>query len=112
MYLLGVGLALVGLALGVTDWALSLRPGVTEANFRRIRPGMRLSEAEAILGGPPQCDVPPEPTGEVCWPWRGEEGRVYIAFSRNGARVVEASWHPATSAKPGSLARLRAWLGW
>ena len=30
VYLLGVGLALVALALAVTDWALSLQPGVTE----------------------------------------------------------------------------------
>ena len=29
VYLLGVGLALVALALAVTDWALSLQPGVT-----------------------------------------------------------------------------------
>jgi hypothetical protein len=52
VYLLGVGLALVGLAFAVTDWALSLRPGVTEANVRRLREGMTLAEVEAILGGP------------------------------------------------------------
>ena len=32
VYLLGVGLALVALGLALTDWALSLQPGVTEAN--------------------------------------------------------------------------------
>jgi hypothetical protein len=52
VYLLGVGLALVALALAVTDWALSLRYGVTEANYRRIRPGMTLEQVEAILGPP------------------------------------------------------------
>ena len=31
IYLLGVGLALVALALAFTDWALSFQPGVTEA---------------------------------------------------------------------------------
>ena len=33
IYLLGVGLALVALALAVTDWALGLPPEVTEANL-------------------------------------------------------------------------------
>ena len=32
VYRLGLGLALVALALAFTDWALGLRPGVTEAN--------------------------------------------------------------------------------
>jgi hypothetical protein len=40
VFLLGVGVALVALGLAVTDWALSLLPGVTEANTRRIRVGM------------------------------------------------------------------------
>src|SRR5260370_36465154 len=52
VYLLGVGLALVALALAFTDWALSLQPGVTEANAKRIRAGMTLAEVEALLGGP------------------------------------------------------------
>jgi hypothetical protein len=34
-YLLGLGLA-----LAFTHWALSLQPGVTEANVRRIRPSL------------------------------------------------------------------------
>ena len=34
VYLLGLGVALVALALAFTDWALSLRPRVTEANVR------------------------------------------------------------------------------
>jgi hypothetical protein len=52
VYLLGVGLVLVALALAFTDWALSLRPGATEANLKRIQPGMTLEQAEAFLGGP------------------------------------------------------------
>jgi hypothetical protein len=44
VYLLGVGLAMVALALAFTDWALSLRRGVTEANAKRIRPGMTLAD--------------------------------------------------------------------
>ena len=42
VYLLGVGLALVALALAVTDWALSLQPEATEANVKRIRKGLTL----------------------------------------------------------------------
>jgi hypothetical protein len=49
VYLLGVGLALVALAFALTD-ALLWRPGVTEANVRRIRPGMKRTEVEAVLG--------------------------------------------------------------
>ena len=55
VYLLGLGLALVALvalALAVTDWALSMRPGVTEANFKRIQPGMTMQQVETLLGGP------------------------------------------------------------
>ena len=50
VYLLGLGLALVALGLAFTDWVLSLRPGVTEANVRRIRVGMAMDEVEAIFG--------------------------------------------------------------
>ena len=55
VFLLGVGVAL---GLAFTDWALSLQPGVTEANVRRVREGMRLQEVESILG---------EPGGSVAW---------------------------------------------
>ena len=40
VYLSGAGLALVALAFVLTD-SLLWEPGVTEANVRRIRPGMR-----------------------------------------------------------------------
>ena len=45
------GLALVALALLLTDWLL-WQPGLTEDNVRRLRPGMTLAEVEALLGGP------------------------------------------------------------
>ena len=51
VYLLGLGLALVALAFVVTD-ALLWEPGVTEANVKRIRPGMTLEQVERLLGGP------------------------------------------------------------
>src|SRR5262249_61460637 len=49
VYLLGVGLALLALALAVTDWAFGLPPEVTEAKVRRVRPGMNVQEVEALL---------------------------------------------------------------
>jgi hypothetical protein len=57
VYLLGLGLALVPLALAFTVSVLSLQPGVTEANARRILPGMRLAEVEAILGSHAASEV-------------------------------------------------------
>jgi hypothetical protein len=58
VYLLGVGLALVALALALTDWAVGPRPGVTEANLRRLKPGMTLAEVQAVFGGRPSVWTP------------------------------------------------------
>jgi hypothetical protein len=79
VYLLGIGLALVALALAVTDWALSLQPGVTEANVRRIRLGMTLEQVEAILGPPTKA----EDYGLVKCEWAipgADGGHVIIRF--------------------------------
>jgi hypothetical protein len=65
VYLLGVGLALVALALAFTDWALSLRPGITEANVRRIRVGMTLGEVGALLGGRATKEITANPLSRV-----------------------------------------------
>jgi hypothetical protein len=45
----GAGLAV----LPILWYALSLRAGVTQANYERIREGMTLREVENLLGGPP-----------------------------------------------------------
>jgi hypothetical protein len=39
--------------LPILWYALSLRPGITQANYQRIREGMTLQEVENLLGGPP-----------------------------------------------------------
>jgi hypothetical protein len=52
VYLLGLGLALVALAFLLTE-ALLWRPGVTQANVRRIREGMTFREVKALLGDQP-----------------------------------------------------------
>ena len=52
VFLLGLALAAVALAFVATDAALGPRPGVTEANVRRIKAGMTVGQVEALLGGP------------------------------------------------------------
>src|SRR5262245_18134301 len=51
-YLLGLGLALVALALGETHHLVWFAPGVTEANYQRIALGMGEADVAALLGGP------------------------------------------------------------
>ncbi len=122
VYLLGVAVALVGLALGFTDWALSLPPGVTETNVRRIRPGMTLAEVEALFGSRGyipfipcarhgEDNDPPRPGEDLrVWRcWQGREGSARVIFDDDD-RVAEIRFtrHSSTD---GPLARLRAWLG-
>ena len=114
VYLLGLALALVALALAFTDWALGMRPGVTEANVRRIRPGMTLREVEGILGSPGRA-LPPI-RGSVTYAWSGRAGEVWISMDwLSGKRPVPVKhvlWWPLRRPELGPLARLRAWLGW
>src|SRR5262245_57281053 len=94
VYLLGVGLALVALALAFTDWALSLRPGVTEANARRIRHGMKLEEVETILGEHPHKEFMRAELRRLSGfgfantqylaTWSSDEGRALIWFDLGG----------------------------
>src|SRR5262245_52342867 len=119
VYLLGLGLAL---ALAFTDWALSLWPGVTEANVKRIRPGRVQAEAETLLGGPPASirdldlklmigpsGIEPEPTRWVAV-WVGLDGKAVVHFDRPAGVDFVAFWPNRDRAGP--FARLRAWLGW
>ena len=50
VFLLGLGLLLVAGALLVTCAVLGPPPGVTEANVRRIRPGMAPTDARRVVG--------------------------------------------------------------
>jgi hypothetical protein len=110
VFLLGLGLALVGLAFAVTDWAL-WQPGVTEANCDRIRPGMSLERVEAIFGGPPNERIDRWEGGppEACV-WYGVGGDALVDFRRKDGRVRRADWH-ADGPKPGLFDRFRSWLG-
>jgi hypothetical protein len=128
VYLLGVGLALVALALAFTGWALSPPPGVTEANARRIQRGMTRTQVEALMGGLPgrvgeewPLWPPPDPNEglESYRIWKGTGHSIRVEFDKAG-RVAEvwvdyADWGPkirVDQARSGPLARLRAWLGW
>ena len=116
VYLLGIGLALMALAFAFTDWAVSLQPGVTEANVKRLRTGMPLSEVERILGRPadsefraPVLSWPPQPRPYDGY-WHGGEGTAWVIF--NADRTVRAAVFDRTSPTGGLLSRLRASLGW
>jgi hypothetical protein len=116
VYLLGVGLALVALALAFTDWVMMApsAPGVTEANVRHIRPGMTVEQVEALLGGPGQpitlLDGSPSRQGSL---WQPDSGAAIIEITTTGIlvqsrqRVLQVRWE-LLSAHP--LARLRARL--
>ena len=112
VYVLGVGLALVALGLAFTDWALSLRPGVTEANVKRIRPGMTLGEVEALLGGPADTAQRADKCGgDWLRQWRCPRGEGYVQSGPDG-RVMHAGFQPKRIGFQSPLDRLRAWLGW
>ena len=110
VYLLGVGIVLVAGAFLLTD-ALLWRPGVTEANVRRIRPGMKRTEVEAVLGrqnggtiimgGLPRIEV-----------WEGECGVANVQFDRHGGTQAAQFLTAPPTRESNPLTRLRAWLGW
>jgi hypothetical protein len=81
VFLLGVGMALLAVAFVLTHELLGPRPGVTEANVRRLRDGISPEEAEAILG----IRALRRRVLEVSW-GRGEAG--IILPGRNGEAEV------------------------
>jgi hypothetical protein len=111
VYLLGVGLALVALAFATTDWALSLQPGVTEANLRCIRPGMTLAEVEALFGCRWRAGFIDNGTpGELGFEWEGARGVADVSFDLK-QRARKATWYHHSRVNS-LFSRLRAWLGW
>jgi hypothetical protein len=114
IYLLGVGLALIGLALAVTAWVIGPTPGVTEANSRRIQEGMTMKEVEVILGGSGQWrwSIEEGMYETRAYDWTGAAGVVVVSSrgSWGGPRCVFESRFYRT-ADPIPLERLRTWLG-
>jgi hypothetical protein len=56
VFFLGLAVSALAVALLLT-YRLLQHPGITEANVRRIRPGMSVQEVEAFLGGPSNSDL-------------------------------------------------------
>jgi hypothetical protein len=107
--------ALIALALLLTD-ALLWRPGLTEDNVRRLRPGMTLAEVEALLGGPASWEMDlldGQGGAELGYRWlrhwSAEGAAVDVQFRADG-RVTAAGG--GKRGPPGPLVRLRSWLGW
>src|SRR5262245_39975942 len=113
VFLLGVGVTLVGLGLAVTDRALSLLPGVTEANTRRIRVGMTRPQVEALLGGPSSFEVPIPYSFRKRLVWASERGEACVEVSLIGGAVERVWWDRAayrTAFLPSGFVRqVRAW---
>ena len=106
-YLISAGLlaACVGLALGVLAM-LPPRPGVTKANFDRIKNGMTLTELEAIFGGEPNQFVFSSKGTCIGRGWIGpDEAYVYLTVSNES--VTEKQWFVSTET---FAERLRRWL--
>jgi hypothetical protein len=119
VFLLGVGLALVALALAFTDWALGLRPGVTKSNARRILPGMKMRDVEAILGpGGKSGGIIVSGRGHQCreeWWWESNKGCVLVVFDgmvgRNNDPPVRIAVWLGRPSPQSPLEQLRSWLG-
>jgi hypothetical protein len=120
VYLLGGGVALVALALALTDALLS-ETGVTAASVRRIRPEMSREQVERILGGPGEVEGSEldGPWSAHVYAWSGPEGSAYvfIGYLRatpgvdEGRGVVRRAFFSPRTAGTGFLPWLRAWLG-
>src|SRR4051794_32019633 len=91
VFSLGVGMALVAVAFVVTDTCIGPRPGMTEANARRIRPGMTLKDVQLILPEWPSLESG-SPDGVVLL-WRDGDNRVYVSFGFDSSvRAVKVEW--------------------
>ena len=114
--LLGVGvLAVLGMA-GMVVWESQPRPGITRANYERIREGMTLVEVEAILGRPGDGFGGDGDTPRVRF-WQGDHVKVTVWFDTDGCVEAgwcgtgEEEWEPLTEDE-GFLDRLRRLLPW
>lgn len=103
---LAVGVALVVLAM------LPPRPGVTRANFDRIKEGMQLEEVEEIFGGPGHRL--PIGAGGVHssvspYSWRSEDGATAVIWIESPRSAVLGSkeWTDSTESL---VQKIRRWL--
>ena len=93
----------VVLLIGLGAWLVWPESAVTLENATKIRPGMRLTEVEEILGGP-ACDDRWGPAsgqledGTVEWEeWRTLSLRVFVTFRNGQVRDVAVRNYSALS---------------
>jgi hypothetical protein len=115
VYLLGVAIALVAAAFVTTDAVVGPRAGPTEANAKRVKPGMTLREVEAILGGRGRQVLAVYAGGAYAmYEWSGSGGIVRVCLcgpmSDEEPHTVENVWFERT-AGPSLIERLRTFLG-
>jgi hypothetical protein len=122
VFLLGVGVMLVALAFVVTYRALGPKPGVTEANVRRLKPGMTVREVETILGAKARVlaragdccknalapDPSPSPWVALSW---GEDGMALVYFDERD-HLERAEFRRTRATRQSPLDSLRSRLGW
>jgi hypothetical protein len=120
-----IGIATLAIAGGIAVVIPMLRPprpGVTKANFDRIKKGMTEADAEAILGSPSQREIiiargkapGGEPMvqfiqldeGKGC-AWSGTDGDVIVHFDSDGA-IASMIWRDHERM---FFERIRDWIG-
>jgi hypothetical protein len=99
--------AFVGIALGVLAM-LPARPGVTKANFERIKEGMTLAEVEALFGEPSFRFAEFEDSGIRNWV---ASNRILasVLFDPNG-RVVRKEWWAWPQPQENLVDKIHRWL--
>jgi hypothetical protein len=121
-FLLGAGLLAL---LGVAIWTMLPRPGISKANFDRLRQGMTQEDVEVVLG-PPSGTSPSRPIpgyAEMAYRtwhgggkekrtfcWEGGSRTIIVGFQASG-QVCWAVWY---AVPPGGTPfdRLRRLLPW
>jgi hypothetical protein len=111
----GLALALVTIASGVTIWVLT--PGRMERISGLIHEGMTYKQVDALCGpSPPLQIVDPNSVilSRSAWTieWSGDDGCVSVDFIDD--KVVAVHFRPAGNfwGVRGLRHRLRSWLGW
>ncbi len=116
VYRLGVGLALVAVALAVTEWILS--DPITEATCWRIRDrlddGITEDDVQGMLGRPPdESGRGQAVTHQMCGRfrvWSGRRGSICVFLFDKGSRKVRDAFFAPRDAR--FLDGLRTSLGW
>ena len=86
--------AVLAIGLLIGGYYLYFAPGLTEKNARRVRPGMTLTEVEALFGCPPTRkdfqyeDGTPLPNGFSIVTWQEADRKACVCFSNTAVWVT------------------------